>query len=141
MGEEKCVQLKPHPLRMGLVERRKHPRFECELPVDCITSESEIHAGIAANISRGGMLICLHDRIEVGAPLRINLIFTRGFQLKIIRANAIVVWKRVVHRSLWGRYRYGMKLVGLSDRFFPDFKGLLGRLAREYRFKNLFPAN
>jgi hypothetical protein len=141
MEKGKSLQLKPPLLRSGLAERRKFPRFECELPIDCITSESEIHVGIAANISQGGILICLHDRIEVGASLRVNLICTQGFQLKIIGANAIVVWSKVVNHAFWGRYRYGLRLVGLSERSFSDFKGLLWRLVREYHLENLFPTS
>ena len=138
MEEERFAHPKPLGLRTGFAERRKYPRFHCELPIDCITSNSDIHVGIAANISHSGMLVCLHDRIEVGAPLRINLIFTKGFQLKIVRANAIVVWSKVVQHAFWGRYRYGLRLVGLNDCFFLDFKGLLGQLAREFHLKNLF---
>jgi hypothetical protein len=73
--------------------------------------------------------------------LRINLIFTRGFQLKIVRANAIVVWTKVAQHVLWGKYRYGLRLVGLSERFLTDFQGLLGQLAREFHLKNLFPSS
>jgi len=141
MEKEKSLQLKPPPLRTGIAERRKFPRFDCELPMDCITSESEIHVGMATNIGQGGILICLHDRIEVGAPLRVNLICTQGFQLKIIGANAIVVWSKVVNHAFWGRHRYGLRLVGLSERSFSDFKGLLWRLARENHLKNLFPTS
>jgi c-di-GMP-binding flagellar brake protein YcgR len=137
--EDRFAHLKPPYLKTSFTERRKYPRFDCELPIECITSGSEIHVGIAANISQGGMLVCLHDRIEVGSPLRINLIFTQAFQLKIIRANAIVVWNKAVQHAFWGRYRYGLRLVGLRDRFFSEFKGLLGQLAREFHIRNLLP--
>lgn len=130
----------PH-LRMGFSERRKYPRFECDFPIDCITTESEIHVGIAANISHGGMLICLHDRIKVGTSLRINLVFDRGFQLKIIGANAVIVWRNIVHHAFLGRYHYGLRLIGMSESVFSDFKGLLGQLAREFRRKNPFPTS
>lgn len=141
MEQGKSAQSKSPHLHMGFAERRKYPRFECELPIDCITSESEIHVGIAANISTGGMSICLHDRIKVGTPLRIQLVFAHDFQLKTIGANAIVVWSNVVHHVFWGRYRYGLRLIGMSERAFPDFKGLLGLLAREFRQKNAFPSS
>ena len=141
MEEGKFPQSKPPHLKIGLAERRKYPRFECGLPIDCITSESEIHVGIAANISQGGILVCLHDRIEVGSPLRIHLVFAQGFQLKTIGANAVVVWNNVAYHALWGRYRYGLRFIGMSDRFFSDFKSLLGQLGREFRLKNPFPTS
>lgn len=130
MEKGNFAQSKPSYLKMGFVERRKYPRFECELPIDCITTESDIHVGIAANISQSGILVCLHDRVEVGTPLRINLVFNQGFELKIISANAVVVWGNVVHHAFWGRYRYGLRLIGMSDNVFSEFKGLLGQLAR-----------
>ena len=141
MEEDRFAHSKLLGLRTGFAERRKHPRFHCEFPIDCITSESKIHVGIAANVSQAGMMVCLHDRIGVGTPLRINLIFTMGFQLKIVRANAIVVWTKVVQHDLWGRYRYGLRLVGLSERFLTDFQDLLGQLAREFHLRNLFPSS
>jgi len=141
MEQGKYAQLKSPRLNMGFAERRKYPRFECELPIDCITSESEIHVGIAANISQGGISICLHDRIKVGTPLRIQLVFAQDFQLKTIGANAIVVWSSVVHHDFWGRYRYGLRLIGMSERVFPDFRGLLGLLARKFHQKRLFPSS
>jgi len=141
MEGNRYAHLKPPVLRTGFAERRRYPRFHCELPIDCITSNSDIHVGFAANISQRGMLVCLHDRIEVGTLLRINLIFTKGFQLKIVRANAVVVWSKAVSHALWGRYRYGLRLAELNDPFISDFKGLLGQLAREFTLKNLFPSS
>ena len=129
------------PLKMHLLERRKFPRFDCELPIDCITREIEIHVGIAANISQGGILISLHDRITVGTPLRIQLVFVQGFQLKTISANAIVVWSDIVHHAFWGKYRYGLKLIEISEGVFSDFKRLLGLLARELHIKKSFPSS
>jgi len=130
----------PHP-RMGFPERRKYPRFECELPIDCITTESDIHVGIAANISQGGMLICLHDLIKVGASLRVNLVFNQSFQLKIIGANAVIVWRNIEHHAFRGRYQYGLRLIGMRDSVFTDLKVLLGQLARAFHLKNPFPTS
>jgi c-di-GMP-binding flagellar brake protein YcgR len=141
MEEGRFAHPKPPGLRTGFAERRKYPRFNCEFPIDCITSDSETHVGIAANISKGGMLVFLHERIDLGSPLRVNLIFTKGFQLKIVRANAVVVWCKVVRHAFWGRYRYGIRLIELEERFFSDFIALLGQLGRQFHFKNLFPSS
>ena len=126
---------------MGFPERRKHPRFQCDFPIDCITTESDIHVGITANIGQGGMLICLHDRIKVGTTLRIHLVFNQDFQLNIIRANAVVVWRSVAHHAVRGRYRYGLRLIGMSDNVVSDYKVLLDQLARDFPLKNPFPTS
>jgi hypothetical protein len=126
MEKEGFSHPRPPGIRTGFAERRKYPRYDCELPIDCITS---------------GMLVRLHDRIELGSPLRINVIFTRGFQLKIVRANAVIIWCQVVRHAFWGKYRYGLRLIELEERFFSDFMGLLGQLARQFHLKNLFPSS
>ncbi len=141
MEKEGFSHPRPPGIRTGFAERRKYPRYDCELPIDCITSDSETHVGIAANISQGGMLVRLHDRIELGSRLRINLIFIKGFQLKIVRANAVIIWCHVVRHAFWGRYRYGLRLIELEERFFSDFMSLLGQLARQFHLKNLFPSS
>ncbi len=141
MEGDRFAHIKLSGLRTGFAERRRYPRFRCEFPIDCITSNSDIHVGIAANISQRGMLVCLHDRIKVGTTLRINLIFTKGFQLKIVRANAVVMWSKAESHALWGRYRYGLRLAELNDPYISDFKGLLGQLAREFTLNSLFPSS
>jgi len=139
MQEPKLPDLKIPPQKTRLSERRRFPRFDCEFPIDCITRETEMHVGIAANISQEGILICLHDRVTVGTPLRVQLVFAQGFKLKAISANAIVVWSDIVHHVFWGRYRYGLRLIKMSEGVFSDFKRLLGHLASESHSKNSFP--
>ena len=141
MQQGNFTQWKPPHQKMAFIERRKYPRFPCEFPIDCITNQSDIHVGIAANISQDGLLVSLQDRINVGASLMINLVFNQCFQLKIISANAVVVWSNVAHHAFRGRYRYGLRLIGMSDSVFSDFKGLLGQLAREFHLKNPFPTS
>jgi c-di-GMP-binding flagellar brake protein YcgR len=141
MEKGNFAQSRPPYPKMSFPERRKSPRFECDFPIDCITTESDIHVGIAANISQGGILICLHDRIKVGTPLRIHLVFNQGFQLKSITANAVVLWRNLGHHAFRGRYRYGLRLIEMSDSVFSDYKVLLGQLAREFHLKNPFPTN
>jgi hypothetical protein len=121
-------------------ERRRNPRFPCELPVDCITNESKIHVGIAANISQGGILVYLDDRITVGTPLRIHVVFAQGFQLRVIGANAVVIWGNVARKPFWGNYQYGLRFTEMRGRVCLDFKDLVGELAREFRLKNSFPS-
>jgi hypothetical protein len=139
MEEGKFSNPKLPSLKTHLSERRRFPRFGCEFPIDCITRETETHVGIAANISQEGILICLHDRITVGTPLRVQLVFAQGFKLKAINANAIVVWTDIVQHAFWGRYRYGLRLIKMTEGVFSDFKRLLGHLAWESHSKNSFP--
>jgi hypothetical protein len=142
MEQGKLAQSKPpYFLKLRLGDRRKYPRFSCELPIDCITTESKTHVGIAANVSQGGLLICLHERITVGTPLRVQLVFAEDFQLKAIGANAVVIWTHVAPHALWGRHQYGLRLTGMSERVFSDFQALLGQLARQSHLNEGIPSS
>ena len=47
------------------IERRKHPRFVVELPLDyCRVDGSDIYGGIVANASEGGLLVYLPERLD-----------------------------------------------------------------------------
>ena len=79
--------------RKGLlaVDKRKHARFNVELPLDYSRTEGEeTYGGIVANASEGGVLVYLPERIEVGALLKIEIIYVRGLELDTIKATARV---------------------------------------------------
>ena len=53
-----------------IVERRKHPRISIELPLDYSLVDSiERHGGMAANISKGGLLVYLPEALQLGTLL------------------------------------------------------------------------
>ena len=50
------------------IEKRKHPRFSVELPLDYSrVNGKETLGGMVANASEGGLLVYLPERIEMGA--------------------------------------------------------------------------
>jgi len=97
-----------------IVERRKHPRFSLELPLDYSIEGVERQGG-AANGSKGGLLVYLPEAILVGTLLRIEILFAKGSELNSIRASAKVVWSDLPPKEVWGEYRYGLELESFQE--------------------------
>jgi PilZ domain len=94
-------------------ENRRYPRFDIHLPIEyCQFKSSTTHIG---NISEGGLLIYLHDEMDVGQYLRLKLFFSSGSELDTIKILAEVVWKD--NRLSEGReyYPVGVKFVDISS--------------------------
>lgn len=114
--------------RKGLlaVERRQYPRFNVELPLDYSRTEGEeIYGGIVANASEGGVLVYLPERIEVGAFLKIEIIYVRGLELDTIKATAKVVWSDLTNMENWGEHRYGLQFQSIDQKEFNRLKMIL----------------
>jgi hypothetical protein len=90
-------------------ERRRHPRFNVELPLDYSIEHNDHYAGVAANAGKGGLVAYLPAAIAVGTSLNIEIIFMRGFELNSIRAKARVIWSNLAPKVTWGQYRYGLE--------------------------------
>ena len=97
------------------MERRKHPRFSLELPLDYFTESIERYGGVAANASKGGLLVYLPEAILVGTLLRIEILFVKGLELNSIRASAKVVWSDLAPKEIWGEYRYGLEFESFQE--------------------------
>ena len=108
-----------------IVERRKHPRFTIELPLDYSVENKDHYGGVAVNASRGGVIVYLPMAIVVGASLDIEIIFVKGFELNSIRARAKVVWSRLAPKAIWGEYRYGLEFGKFQEGDLPKLKALL----------------
>ena len=100
--------------RFGTVnfERRKHPRFSVDLPVEYWQVNPKSHSGRAFDVSEGGLLLYISDEIAIGQNLRIRLFFDSGQGLKSIEANVQVLWKDF-RLEKDGFYRIGLKFVDI----------------------------
>ena len=109
-----------------VVERRKHPRFMVEVPLDyCFVDSEEEHCGTATNASEGGLLVYLTEGIERGTLLKIEILFPKGSQLRKIRAIAKVVWCDLAAKAVWGEYRYGLEFKSFKQGSLDELKVLL----------------
>ena len=115
------------PSKKGVVaiERRKHPRFNLELPLDYFRIENkENYGGIVANASEMGVLIYLPEKMEIGTLLSTEIFYAKGLELDSIRAVAKVVWADLPARKTWGEHRYGVQFQSIDKKNLSKLKNL-----------------
>ena len=123
--------------RYGIVnfERRRHPRYSIDLPVEYWPVKPPIdHAGRADNISEGGLLIFLPEKIAVGQHLKLRLFFAPVSDLlHTMEALVEVVWvgmESLEASGQSGNYRCGLKFIeadgGDMEKLKDFLKGLTG---------------
>jgi c-di-GMP-binding flagellar brake protein YcgR len=103
--------------RFGIVnfERRKHPRFNIDLPVEYYLIPSKSGgSGQAINVSEGGLLVYLTERVEIGQHLQLKLFFPSGPELKTIEMVVEVVWVDIHLGKDWGDLRSGLRFIDIS---------------------------
>ena len=117
--------------RYGTVnfEKRKHPRFSVDLPVEYSRADLLADHGRATNASEGGLLLYLPEQMEIGNPLRLKLFFTMGSELNAIETLVEVVWVDVHLGKDWGDYRTGVRFVEISTEEMGKLKSFLKSLS------------
>jgi hypothetical protein len=95
--------------------------------------DGEERWGIAADASEGGLLVYLHEVIEKGSLLRIEIFSKKGSELSMIKAMAKVVWSDSVAKKAWGEYRYGLAFQAFHKESLDRLKNLLEETAETYR--------
>jgi len=108
-----------------IVERRRHPRFNVELPLDYSIENKDHYGGVAVNASRGGLIVYLPVAIVVGTSLNVEIIFVKGFELNSIKVRAKVIWSNLASGVIWGEYRYGLEFEKFQDGDLQKLKALL----------------
>lgn len=117
---------------IGIVnfEKRKHPRFSVDLPVEYYRIKSSIsHSGRALNASEGGLLIYFSEQMEVGQCLKLKLFFASGSELNAIEVLAEVVWTDIHLGKDWGDYRCGVRFTDISSEDMIKLKHFLRTLS------------
>ena len=124
-GEEKEIKL-----RYGTVniEKRKHPRFNIDLPIEYARTDLFIKHGRAINASEGGLLLCLPEQMEIGQHLRLKVFFSSGSELNKIETLVEVAWMDIYLGKEWGDYRVGVRFVDISPEDFSNLKNFLRSL-------------
>jgi c-di-GMP-binding flagellar brake protein YcgR len=121
-------KVRKSPSKKGVVaiERRNHPRFNLELPLDYFRIENkENYGGIVANASEMGILIYLPEKMEIGTILSTEIFYAKGLELDSIRAIAKVVWADLPARKTWGEHRYGVQFQSIDKKNLSKLKNLL----------------
>ena len=117
--------------RYGTVnfEKRKHPRFSVDLPVEYQRANLSADHGRAMNASEGGLLLYLPEQMEIGSHLRLKLFFTMGSELNSFETLVEVVWVDVHLEKDWGDYRTGVRFAEISTEDMGKLKSFLRSLS------------
>jgi c-di-GMP-binding flagellar brake protein YcgR len=119
--------------RYGTVnfEKRKHPRFDVNLPIEYVRSDLVASRGEALNASEGGLLLYLPEKMEIEQHLSLKLFFSSGSELKTIETLVKVVWMDIHLGENREDYRAGVKFVDISPGDLEKLRKFLKSLSGE----------
>ena len=123
---------KESKLQVGAVhhERRKHPRFAVDLPIEYShVSSPGIHGGRAINISEGGLLVSLPQKMEIGRRLKVKLLPDPDPGSKAIETVTEVMWVDTHVEKHREHFRCGVRFVEISSENVKRLKHLLKDLS------------
>ena len=124
------MEIKEMKPRFGIAnfEKRRHPRFLLNLPVEYYRINSNFHSiGSTFNASEGGLMVKLPERMDIGQYLRLKLFFSIALGVESIEALSQVVW--VDDLSQGDGYRYGVRFVAISSEDMSRLKTFLKKLS------------
>jgi hypothetical protein len=108
------------------LEKRKHPRFSVDLPVEYWKIYNPLsQSSRLVNISEGGVLIHLYEPMEIGQNLKLKV--SPDARLDSIKALVQVIWKDTDFGNQEG-YRVGAKFLGISSEDMEKLKDFLSSL-------------
>jgi c-di-GMP-binding flagellar brake protein YcgR len=116
------------------VEKRKHPRYSVEFPLDysLVDGKATYNGGLTMDASEGGLLVYLPERIELGAILRIEIFYAKDLSLESIRATTKVVWSDLALKQSEGDQRYGLQFQSIDEADLTKLKTLLKEVAKAH---------
>lgn len=110
------------------LERRKHPRFSVDLPIEYWKTYNPLsQLGRMINISEGGGLIHLSEPMDNGQNLKLKILADARLDSDFIEALVQVIWKDTDLGNEDG-YRIGARFVGISPESMEKLKDFLNLL-------------
>jgi PilZ domain len=108
------------------LERRRHPRFNVDLPVKYRSSNLFFKHARAVNVSEGGLLVHLPEEIEINQTLALQLFFPSRSHLYNLETVVKVVWKDIhMSKDLAWDYRTGVRFVDTAPEDISELKSFL----------------
>jgi excisionase family DNA binding protein len=97
-------------------ERRRHPRFPVDFPVDyTFVEDGKADVGSVANASEGGLMVLLNEMMELGTRMIVFVPFMLDSEATGIKAGCRVVWRDLEAASGGSRYQYGLQFTDISQ--------------------------
>jgi len=96
-------------------DRRRFYRFPVDYPISYTSEHShDISTGMTVNLSEGGLLACLFDRISVGTQLDLEMFYTSELQFTSLSAQAKIIWKDITEIREAIEYQYGIEFIKIN---------------------------
>ncbi len=103
-------------------EKRKHPRFSVDFPVEYYKIGSIIkHDGKAMNASQGGLLLHLSESLPIGVYLRLNLLLFSGSRSRSVETISAVTWTDFHSDEGWKGFRTGVRFCSTLPEDMKNF--------------------
>lgn len=114
-------KLLTHPVISSLIDRRKTPRIPLRLPTEYFLGGT-VKARLChtINISEGGVLLCLPEKLDIGDKLKIEVYYYFDYELATFQALAEVLWIKNSKDSM-DEYICALEFLDLS---LPDLEKL-----------------
>ena len=113
-------------------EKRKHPRFDVDLPIKYGRTNLLFKYARAVNASQGGLLLRLPEELGIGQRLALKLFFPLQSELNTVKASVQVVWIEIHMRKDWAwDYQTGVRFVDISSEDMAILKNFLITFGRE----------
>ncbi len=109
-------------------EKRKHSRFNVDLPVEYSRTELPTQRARAFNVSEDGLLLYLPEQIEIGRHLALKLFLPSGSSWQTTEILVQVVWVDFHLEKEWGSYRTGVRFADISPDDLNKIKNFLRNL-------------
>jgi hypothetical protein len=107
-------------------EKRKHPRFNMDLPLEYrVLDAPHAHGALVVNASESGLLVHSIKNIPTGAKLNIAVLFPKGFELSNFEVLAEIVWKDIYWQENQEGYQLGLKIIQILEEDHQKLKQLL----------------
>ncbi len=111
-------------------ERRRHPRYNIDLPIEYVRENTRSHlSGRAINASEGGLLVYFPEKIEIGEVLKIKLFFALGRDLKSVEMVVEVVWIDIHLGEEGEDFRSGVRFINVPSNDLIQLKNFLRGLS------------
>lgn len=110
-------------------ERRNHPRFLVELPVEYRrANDSSFHPCHTINFSEDGFMVSLSEQMKIGEELEMKIYFSSGSSLNTVATIVKIAWvDSEVKEDDY--YRFGVSFVNISPMDMEKLKEFLSLYA------------
>ena len=99
----------------SIVERRQHPRYLVNVPIDLWQTPDVVLGGVVTDMSEVGLGFRSTHEIKISAELGIRVYLSRGeFHFDSIEGTGRIIWRTAHREEGWKGYRYGMYILRMA---------------------------